>query len=196
MADNDHNEDWSFETNLAGVEPATGGSRQDVNHKDYYKGKVIKMFTKSEKPQRVLILVEIAEGQYTGSTVLGGLNMPKSAEDKVRYYWRAFAESAGHEPAALDKGDITLNKDAFLGRTVHFFYTPKTLSTTGYDSVDFLPPAEWATRKEGFTPVAGPTPAAAGNGGGGAATGGSGGAATLGGASTLDSNDVKAKLGL
>ena len=194
----EQNEDWSFEVNLVGVEPATGGNR-DVNHQDYYTGKVTKMYTKSDSPDRVVILIEIDDGNYKGATVVTGLNKPKGPEAGVRYYWRAAAESVGHDPAALDKGDITLNKDAFVGRKAHFFYTPKALASNGYASVDFLPPAVWKQRKEGFTPVEAPKgPSTLSSGGSGASTlgGGSGGASTLGGSGTTNSDDVKAKLGL
>lgn len=141
---------WEINVNLSGLQAPTGGAREVPQ--DYYKGEVTDMYIRPEKPGRAVIKLLINEGPFSGTVRTTGINIPKDPEDKVRYYWRGFAESVGYDPSDLDKGEVNLSIDSFKGRTAHFFYTPKELSTDGYDRVEFLPPADWTSRSAEFTP--------------------------------------------
>jgi hypothetical protein len=189
MSDNTDTNDraWGINVNLSGLVAPTGNTNVEQG---YYKGKVTDMYTKPEKPGRVIIKLTVAEGPFAGAVRTTGLNVPKDAEDKVRYYWRGLAESVGYTPAELDAGEVNLSIGSFKDRTAHFFYTPKEMSTDGYDSLDFLPVAEWTSRAAGFKPADGAV-----LGGGGANLGG-GSAPVTGAGSTTSADEVRAKLGL
>ena len=187
-----NNRSWSISTNLSGLQAPTGGGVKV--EQGYYKGEVVDMYERAEKPGRIVIKLKISEGPAVGAIRTDGLNIPKDGQDKVRYYWRGFAESVGYTPAELDAGEVELSLTSFKGRTCHFFYTPKDMSSNGYDSIDYLPPVEWTQRAAAFTPAAPSATPDSGSAlgaasGGGAALGGGGG-------NTTSASDVRAKLGL
>lgn len=194
MSEQDNNNrNWTINTNLSGLQAPTGGTSVPQG---YYKAEVIDMYERPEKPGRIVIKMKVNEGPHTGAIRTTGLNVPKNADDKVRYYWRGFAESVGYQPVELDKGEIALGPSAFLAKTAHIFYTPKDMTSDGYDSIDFLPPVEWTQRAQSFVPVdASASSKTSTLGGSGAATTTT---STLGsgGGNTTSANDVRAKLGL
>ena len=152
---------WEVNVNLSGLQAPTGAANVEQG---YYKGKVTDMYVRPEKAGRVVIKMTINEGRFAGAVRTTGLNIPKDGEDKVRYYWRGFAESVGYTPKELDAGEVSLGNKSFLGRDAHFFYTPKELTSDGYDSVDFLPPVEWTQRSASFVPSEPMAPGAGGSG--------------------------------
>ena len=148
--DNDINvdRDWTFGINLTGVQAPTGANMEVPT--GYYKGALSDLYINPERnASRVIIKVTMKGGPYEGVTRTSGLGVPTSPTDKVRYYWRALAESAGYGPAQLDKGEIKLNAKAFLGKEVFFFYQAKD-ENHQYDDMSFLPPAIWEARHEAF----------------------------------------------
>jgi hypothetical protein len=186
MNDN-NNRDWSIDINLSGVSAPTGNTNVTQG---YYKAKVTDMYVRPEKPGRVVIKLTIAEGDFAGAVRTTGLNIPKSDDDKVRYYWRGLAESVGYGAAELDAGSVNLSMGSFEGRIAHVFYTPKEMSSDGYDSIDFLPPVPWGQKAAAFTPSAG--------GNGGAAPSGSalGSTGNNNASGTTSASEVRARLGL
>ena len=144
------NRDFSFSVNLSGINAPTGNKNMEVPE-GYYKGKLSDMYVNAERnPNRAVIKITMSEAPFNGVVRTCGLNLPKSDDDKVRYYWRGLAESCGYTPAHLDKGSITMGRDTFVDREVHFHYVPKDKSTDGYEAVNFLPPAEWSQQKQMF----------------------------------------------
>lgn len=181
MSKQDNNDrNWELNVNLSGLQAPTGGTNVEQG---YYKARISDMYVRPEKPGRVVIKLTISEGACAGSVRTTGLNLPKSNDDKVRYYWRGLSESVGYTPTELDSGEVSLGVASFQDRTAHFFYTPKELSSDGYDSVDFLPPAEWSARSATFVGSASGAPASPI-------------AAATSGGNTTSADSVRAKLGL
>lgn len=156
MANNNNNaelnlsHDWDFEVNLAGL-VAPSGKGGNVLPSGYYAVLLNDLYINLDKnPDRVIIKCAVADGPFMGAVRTTGLAKPKTQDDKVRYYWRALAESAGYTPAQLDKGEISLGPATFKGRTAHVYYVTKEDSEDGFENLSFLAPAEWATQKAGF----------------------------------------------
>lgn len=155
MDSNEQNVDrnWNFNVNLAGLQAPTGKGNVFVPE-GYYKAAVKDMYINpSKNPGRVIIKLNLADaGPYTGVIRTDGLNIPKSEDDNVRYYWRGLAESAGYTPAQLDNGQITIGPDAFKGKTVHIYYTPKEEGNADrqYENITYLAPAEWNQQRQAF----------------------------------------------
>lgn len=146
-------QNWSFNTNLSGLQAPTGSGGAQVPE-GYYKAQVTDMYINPERnASGVIIKLQLTEaGPFKGAVRTDGLGVPKSDEDKVRYYWRGLAESAGYTPAQLDQGTLTLNRQAFLGREVHIYYVPKEEGNPAreYENITYLTPAEWASQKQAF----------------------------------------------
>jgi hypothetical protein len=106
-------------------------------------------------PDRIIIKVTVAEGPFKGSVRTTGLSKPKSADDKVRYYWRGVAESAGYSPGQLDNGEIQLSAKTFVNKTAHVHYVPKVEDdANSYETVLFLAPQEWVNQSTTFEALA------------------------------------------
>lgn len=141
------NREWEFAVNLSDVRAPTGGAREVPE--GYYKGTITDCYTNADKPERVIFKLTISEpAEYAGIVRTEGMNMPRSAEDKVRYYWRGLAESAGYTAAQLDAGEVTLSPGAFMEKTVHFFYKPGNKAAKEMDKVSFLPPLAWNQQRQ------------------------------------------------
>jgi hypothetical protein len=155
MDNNDVNlqHDWDFEVNLSGLTAPTGKGG-NVLPTGYYKVKLSDLYINPErKPNRVVIKVTVAEGPFTGSVRTTGFNRPTGPDDKVRYYWRGFAESAGYTPAQLDAGSVKLGVNSFKGRVAHILFTAKNEEANPpvkWEDIDFLAPMEWAQQKQSF----------------------------------------------
>ena len=210
------NRDWGFNINVAGLQAPTGKGGSQLPE-GYYVGIVDDMYVNPDKNAgRVIIKIKVAEGPFVGTMRTDGLNIPKSDEDKVRYYWRGLMESAGYGPAELDGGQVTVGRAALHGKKVHFYFVPKEEGNADrqYENITYLSPVEWSQQKQGFE-AAGGAAAPTGNGsalGGAAPTGNmlggvqgggapalGGGAPALGGApagNTVSQGDVLSKLGL
>jgi hypothetical protein len=152
LSTNDPNldRDFNFNISLGGITAPTGQGNMHVPE-GYYTAVVSDMYVNRDRnANRVIIKLKIADAPYTGVVRTDGLGIPKSDEDKVRYYWRALAESAGYTPAQLDAGALTLGAAAFVGKTVHIKYTPKEEGNKDrqYDNVSYLAPAVWTQQKQ------------------------------------------------
>ena len=140
---------FSFATNVSGLQAPTGG--KDVPE-GYYKTVIADMYINPEKNAgRIIIKLKVTEGPFAGSTRTTGLNKPKGAEDKVRYYWRGLLESCGYTPAQLDAGELSLSADTFMGRGCFIYYKPPA-SEGEYDTLKFLPPSFWEVQAKEFVP--------------------------------------------
>jgi hypothetical protein len=149
--------EWNFNVNLAGVTPAGAGARNLPT--GYYKGKIVEAdgtVASSGRPQ-VKFRVEITDPEYAGIVRTTWLGIPQSAEDNVRYYWRAAFESAGYTPAQIEAGTINASPALFLERevTVHFTAGDKDAGTR--DELKFLAPAAFAAGKKAESAVGAPT---------------------------------------
>ena len=167
--------DWDFDVNLSGLVAPTGKGGNNLPE-GYYKSKITDMYVNPDKnPNRVIVKLTVSEGPFTGTIRTDGFNKPTSAEDKVRYYWRALAESVGYGPDALDKGSVSLGVDTFKNKTAHIYFTPKDEERgVQWEDITWLSPTEWDQQKKNFEMQANATLAAAPSAGGaGSALGGS-----------------------
>lgn len=140
---------FSFATNVSGLQAPTGG--KDVPE-GFYKTVIADMYVNPEKNAgRIVIKLKVTEGPFAGSTRTTGLNIPKGAEDKVRYYWRGLLESCGYTPAQLDAGELSLSADTFMNRGCFIYYKPPA-SEGDYDTLNFLPPSIWEVQSKDFVP--------------------------------------------
>lgn len=149
MAEENVDMSWDFEVNLSGISAPKG--KAVVVPEGYYKVKLTKLYVNTEKnPNRVVIMYAIEDGPFKGRTLVTGLNRPKDAEDKVRYYWRALAESAGYTSAQLDAGAVKLGPAAFDQKVAWVRYTPRP-DENSYEEHTFLAPSEWQLQSKAFT---------------------------------------------
>lgn len=159
MADNNTElnvvRDWDFSVNLSGLQ-APSGKGANILPEGYYKVTISDMYVNPDRnPDRIIIKVTVAEGPFKGSVRTTGLSKPKSADDKVRYYWRGVAESAGYSPGQLDNGEIQLSAKAFINKTAHVHYVPKVEDdANSYETVLFLAPQEWVNQSTTFEALA------------------------------------------
>jgi hypothetical protein len=143
--------DWDFDINLSGISAPTGKGALSVPE-GFYSVDLTDLYINPEKPDRVIIKMLINDGIYKGVVRTDGLNRPKSAEDKVRYYWRALAESAGFTPAQLDAGSVKLGPGTFKGKKAFIHYIPRP-DENSYDRTVFLAKGEWQAQKDQFATV-------------------------------------------
>jgi len=146
MEQDSNNREWSFQTNISGITPATG---QGAVPEGYYKATITDMYIRAEKPNRVIFKMSITEGTCKGAVRTDGLNIPQSDDDNVRYFWRALAESVGYEPSQLDAGSVELSPTSFVDKNVFFKYTPKDEEKgRNYDNFLYLAPGEWNQQRQ------------------------------------------------
>ena len=144
---------FNFNINLNGVAAAGGSLKLEEG---YYNATVSECYVDPARNEhRVLFKLAITDAPYTGVIRTTGLNKPKSAEDKVRYYWRAALESCGYTPAQLDTPNgLAISDQLFVGRPCTIYFKPKNENSMGgddrYDKLTFLSPNDWALRKKVF----------------------------------------------
>ena len=145
--------DWDFDVNLSGL-VAPSGKGGNVLPNGYYKVKLADLYINPDRnANRVIIKVQVAEGPFTGTIRTTGFNRPTSDDDKVRYYWRGLAESAGYTPTQLDAGSVKLGLGSFKDRVAHILFTAKDEDANPpvkYEDIDFLAPMEWSQQKQNF----------------------------------------------
>ena len=169
--------DWDFDVNLSGL-VAPSGKGGNVLPTGYYKVKLADLYINPDRnANRVIIKVQVAEGPFTGTIRTTGFNRPTSDDDKVRYYWRGLAESAGYTPTQLDAGSVKLGLGSFKDRVAHVLFTAKDEDANPpvkYEDIDFLAPMEWSQQKQNFEMSGGAAkPAAKATAAAGSALGGS-----------------------
>ena len=139
--------DWNFNVNLAGVAPAGAGNRNLPT--GYYKGRITEAdgtVASTGRPQ-VAFKVEIIDAEYAGIVRTTWLGIPQTADDNVRYYWRAAFEAAGYTPAQIEAGNINASPALFVGREVTIHYTQGDKDAGQRDNLKFLAPAAWEQGK-------------------------------------------------
>lgn len=146
--------DWSFDVDLVGL-PAPTGQNAELPV-GFYEVKITDTYiNKDRNANRVIFKFEVSKGPFAGTMRTDGLGIPSSAEDKVRYYWRARAESVGYTAAQLDDGEVTLSPKIFTGKTAFIKYSPGDKEAGIYQEILWLSPAEWARQRamaEGVEP--------------------------------------------
>jgi hypothetical protein len=205
--------DWDFSVNLSGLTAPTGKGG-NMLPTGYYKVKLTDLYVNPERnANRVIIKVQVSDGTFAGAIRTTGFNKPTSDEDKVRYYWRGLAESAGYTPAQLDAGEVNLGLNTFQGKDAFILFTDIEDSEDGFENVDFLPPMAWSQQKQNFDMVGAAekkvAPAAAGSalgttevkeatalGGETKSLGGGGGTNSLGGGDITSKSKLLSQLGM
>ena len=143
---NNKDMNFSFQTNLAGVEAAAGGGV--ALDEGYYKGTVVDAYGTVSKNGRSQVAIQMKT--ESGATRTAWINVPTSAEDKVRHFWRAAMESLGYTPAEIDAGAVTISRNILVGRPCHFYFKPGNKDMGVYEEIKMLAPGTWATRKTQF----------------------------------------------
>ena len=139
--------DWTFSVNLAGVAPAGAGARNLPT--GFYRGKIVDAdgtVASTGRPQ-VAFKVEITDAEYAGIVRTTWLGIPQTADDNVRYYWRAAFEAAGYTPAQIEAGTINASPALFVGREVTLHYTAGDKDAGTRDNLRFLAPGAWEQGK-------------------------------------------------
>jgi hypothetical protein len=156
--------EWSFNVNLSDVQGPTRapGTVREVPT-GFYQGLIKDCYINPEKQERVVFKIEFTEPGFEGVIRTDGINIPRAADDKVRYYWRAVAESCGYTPTQLDSGEIVLGPDAFIGKPVYFHYNQGVLveNKRRDERISYMSQAVWNTSKAQAGGNKATTPAAA-----------------------------------
>ena len=144
--------DWDFSVNLSGLQAPTGKGG-NMLPTGFYKVKLMDLYVNPDRnPNRVIIKVQVSEGPFSGAIRTTGFNRPTSNDDKVRYYWRGLAESAGYTPAQLDAGEVNLGINTFKDRmpssSTPTRKNPRAATRTWTSFPDGVDPAEAELRHE------------------------------------------------
>ena len=146
------NPNWGFNVNLAGLRAPTGAAK--VLPEGYYKATITDAYVNNDKPGRVIFKLTLSEGEFLGTVRTTGLGVPKTETDNVRYYWRGLLESAGYTPAQIDAGQVGMNRELLVGKTVHLYYVPGDKDAGIYEEISFLPPSDWTMKSSAFAKAA------------------------------------------
>jgi hypothetical protein len=174
--------DWNFQINFEGVSAPTQLGNIEIPE-GYYSALVTDMYVSKNNANRIVLKLTVQDSPYNGAVRTDGMNVPKDDQDKVRFYWRALAESAGFTAAQLDKGEIKLSASTFMKKTVHFHFKPKS-DTSQYENISYFSKSIWEQQKANFKPAVAKAATAAPS------------QAPLGGGDTTTPNDVLRGLGV
>ncbi len=159
------NPNFSFTTNLSGIRAASGGGMKLTE--GFYNGTVTDAFQTTSKNGRAQIAIKITlSGQYEGMVRTSWVGIPTSADDNVRYFWRAIFESVGYTPAQIDQGDISVSREVLVGRACSIYYKPGDRDMGIYEELKFLSPGDFAQQKAQFEAAAAAPNSALGSTGG------------------------------
>jgi len=192
------NPNFNFNVNLSGIRAASGGGVKLPE--GFYEGSVTDAFQTTSKNGRPQIAIKVTlKGQFDGMVRTAWMGVPQNEEDGVRYYWRAVFESLGYQPAEIDAGVISVQRNVLVGRSCTIYYKPGDKDMGIYEELKFLAPHDFAQQKAQFDASAtapgsalGATSAPAATGGIGATNGG--GAPITGGGNTLTKDGLMAAL--
>ena len=143
------NPNFSFTTNLSGIRAASGGGMK--LSEGFYNGTVTDAFQTTSKNGRAQIAIKITlSGAFEGMVRTSWVGIPTSADDNVRYFWRAIFESLGYSPAQIDQGDIGVSRDVLVDRSCSIYYKPGDRDMGIYEELKFLSPNDFAQQKAQF----------------------------------------------
>ena len=149
------NSEWNFDMNLAGVTPAGMGGRELPT--GYYTGKIVEAEAETSQNGRpqVKIRVEVTDPDFIGIVRTTRIGIPQSAEDKVRFFWRALLESVGYTPAQIDAGAVKMSAKLITGRECFLHYTQGDKDAGVFDNLRFLTPVIYEAGKKQENAAAG-----------------------------------------
>ena len=166
------NPNFSFTTNLSGIRAASGGGIKLPE--GFYTGSVTDAFQTTSKNGRPQVAIKITlGGQFEGTVRTSWVGIPTSADDNVRYFWRAIFESLGYTPAQIDQGDIGVSREVLVGRNCSIYYKPGDKDMGIYEELKFLSPNDFTQQKAQFEAAVVAPNSALGSTGGTAGIGGS-----------------------
>jgi hypothetical protein len=166
------NPNFSFTTNLSGIRAASGGGIKLPE--GFYTGSVTDAFQTTSKNGRPQVAIKITlGGQFEGTVRTSWVGIPTSADDNLRYFWRAIFESLGYTPAQIDQGDIGVSREVLVGRNCSIYYKPGDKDMGIYEELKFLSPNDFTQQKAQFDAAVVAPNSALGSTGGIAGIGGS-----------------------
>jgi len=143
------NPNFSFTTNLSGIRAASGGGMKLVE--GYYEGIVTDAFQTTSRNGRPQVAIKVTlKGEADGIVRTSWVGIPTSAEDNVRYFWRAIFESLGYTPAQIDHGDVSVSREVLVKRPASIYYKPGDKDMGIYEELKFLSPNDWKMQKTQF----------------------------------------------
>ena len=143
------NPNFSFPINLSGIRAASGGGMKLPE--GYYEGVITDAFQTTSKNGRPQAAIKVTmKGDFEGMVRTSWIGIPQSAEDGVRYIWRAVFESAKYPSTEIDAGEIQVSREVLVGRDVTVFYKPGDKDMGVYEDLKFLAPHTWAQKKTHF----------------------------------------------
>jgi hypothetical protein len=143
------NPDFNFNVNLSGIRAASGAGMKLPE--GYYEGTVTDAFSATSKSGRPQVAIKVTmKGQFDGMVRTAWLGVPQTEDDGVRYYWRGVFESLGYQPAQIDAGVITVERNVLVGRSCSVYYRPGDKDMGIYEELKFLAPHAWAQQKAQF----------------------------------------------
>ncbi len=159
------NPNFSFTTNLSGIRAASGGGMKLLE--GFYTGTVTDAFQTTSKNGRPQIAIKVTlGGKFEGIVRTAWVGIPQSADDNVRYFWRAIFESLGYSPAQIDQGDINVSREVLIGKPASIYYKPGDRDMGIYEELKFLSPNDFAQQKAQFDAAAAAPNSALGSTGG------------------------------
>ncbi len=141
------NPNFTFPVNLTGVQAASGAGRELPS--GFYEAKTIECYHRKSSTGRDMIEFksEIISGPFSGIVRTFRVNVPTSAEDGVRHYWRATLESHGYGAAQIDAGQITITAELFIGRNCFLKYVAGDKAAGVWDETNAISPNDWQKGK-------------------------------------------------
>ena len=140
---------FNLSLNLAGVQAANGGQALTEG---YYAGTVVDAYSAQNSNGGTRIVFKIGNFEGFGNAVRTTSITVPNANTKAGLLnvWRAALESMGYQQAQLDVPGLQLNRDTFVGRSMHIYYKPGDRDAGIYDEMKILSPAAWNTQKTSF----------------------------------------------
>ena len=146
--DAQNNPNFQFNINLSGVAAASGGSRPLPT--GYFTAKIADLYHRKASTGRDMIefKIEITESGWEGIPRTFRINVPTSADDGVRHYWRAAFESIGFTAAQIDgAGDISIQRAIFLGKPCYIHYVAGDKDAGVWDKTNMIPKSVYDSGK-------------------------------------------------
>lgn len=140
---------FNLSLNLAGVQAANGGQSLTEG---FYAGTVVDAYSAQNNNGGTRIVFKIGNFEGFGNAVrTTSITVPNAnTKPGLLNVWRAALESMGYQQAQLDVPGLQLNRDTFVGRSMHIYYKPGDRDAGIYDEVKILSPSAWNTQKASF----------------------------------------------
>tara|TARA_R110002060_G_scaffold30712_2_gene41240 strand:+ start:1185 stop:1733 length:549 start_codon:yes stop_codon:yes gene_type:complete len=130
---------FDFSVNFEGLETAATHVTTG-----FYHGKVKEMEAETAKSgTRIRFQIELQDEGVRGAVRSTRISIPRSADDKVLYFWRDAFLSCGYAANALESGEHSINPATFVGQDCFVKYVAGDPDLGQYDKLQFLSERKW-----------------------------------------------------